>query len=120
MIAGMVATAACITETSPLLQWSTAIIAGAGTAGIIQASSVGVRATSTLTTGGLGNFMVSGIELVGSMALSLFALFLPLLTVFAVVGLLLAALTVVVRWHRRRRNPAAPALPPSPYHSAQI
>src|SRR6478752_5837161 len=53
VIAGTIITAAVITDMSPLMKWSLALIAGGGTAGIIQSSSVALRATSSLTTGGL-------------------------------------------------------------------
>ena len=43
VVAGTIATASVITDMSPLLQWSLAIIAGGGTAGVIQSATVLVR-----------------------------------------------------------------------------
>src|SRR5262245_17449136 len=40
VIAGSLITAAVVTDMSPLLKWSLAIIAGGGTAGVIQSTSV--------------------------------------------------------------------------------
>jgi hypothetical protein len=60
------------------IDWSLAAIAGGGTAGIVQAGSVLLRGTSTATTGGLGNFAVATLELVGSILASALAVLLPL------------------------------------------
>lgn len=89
-VAGTIITASVITDLSPMLQWTLAIIAGGGTAGVIQAGTTVVRGASTLTTGGLANFMVSTGEVVMSSALTVAAFVLPL--VGAVVALLLAGL----------------------------
>ena len=45
--AGTIITAAVVTDMSPLMKWSLALIAGGGTAGVIQASSVALRGTSS-------------------------------------------------------------------------
>jgi hypothetical protein len=99
VIAGTIATAACVADMHPLLKWSSALIAGGGTAGAIQASTVFVRGASTATTGGLGNWVVSTLELVTSFILSVLAIIVPILT-----GLLVAAIVffVVRRFLRRR------------------
>ena len=59
VIAGVIATGACISDMDPLLKWSVAIIAGGGVAGIVQTGSVGVRTTSTAATAGTANPVVS-------------------------------------------------------------
>jgi Domain of unknown function (DUF4126) len=95
-----------VAEMSPLLRWSLAFIAGGAVAGIIQLGTVTLRGTSTLTTAGLGNFIVSTLELVLSVATTIFAIALPvlcLLVVVPVTGLLLRRRFV-------RRQVAAPAV----------
>ena len=62
VIAGALAAAACVTEMDPLVRWSVVAISGGGVAGLIKLGTVGLRATSTVTTGGLGNPVVSTIE----------------------------------------------------------
>jgi hypothetical protein len=106
VIAGTIATAACVADMHPLLKWSAAIIAGGGIAGAIQASTVFVRGASTATTGGLGNWVVSTLELVTSFILSVLAIVVPILT-----GLLVAAIVffVVRRFLRRRAKSAVVA-----------
>jgi hypothetical protein len=109
VIAGTIATAACVADLHPLLKWSAAIIAGGGIAGAIQASTVFVRGASTATTGGLGNWVVSTLELVTSFILSVLAIVVPILT-----GLLVAAIVFfVVRRFLRRRAMVAVIAPAS-------
>src|SRR5438876_9605685 len=55
IVAGTVVTAAIVTNTSPMLKWTLAIIAGGGAAGLVQGTTVLARGVSTATTGGLGN-----------------------------------------------------------------
>jgi hypothetical protein len=105
VVAGTVATAACVSDMSPLLEWSTAIIAGGGVAATVQSTTVLARGASTATTGGLGNFIVSTIELVTSFTLSVLAVVVPV-----VAGLALCIVGIwVVRVFLRRR--AIKALP---------
>lgn len=70
IVAGTIATAACVSEMDPLLQWSTAIIAGGGAAAVVQGATVVARGASTVTTAGLGNSLVAVSELVMSFVLS--------------------------------------------------
>lgn len=89
-----------VAEMSPFLRWTLAIIAGGSIAGIIQLGTVTLRGTSTLTTAGLGNFVVSTLELILSVATTVFAIALPILCVLAVVPI--AGLLVRRRFVRRK------------------
>ena len=80
IIAGTIAMASIAIDMSPFLKWTLAIIAGGGTAAIFQGKTMLVRGTSTATTGGAGNFAIATAEAGISTLLSLFALFLPLVT----------------------------------------
>ena len=71
IIAGTLITASFITGMDPWLQWLLALIAGGGVAGAVQATTVVTRASSTVTTGGLGNPIVSSVETSGAFLLSL-------------------------------------------------
>lgn len=88
VVAGAIATAAVLTDMSPLMRWTLAAIAGGGTAGIIQMGTTWVRGLSTVTTGGLGNFVVATGEWAGSLTMATFAVLFPLLVVIFL-GLLL-------------------------------
>ena len=88
VVAGMVTTASLVTDVSPFLKWTLAIIAGGGIAGLVQGATVTLRAKSTLFTGGLGNFLVSTFELLGATLTAVLAILVPLLC-FALIVLLL-------------------------------
>ena len=104
VVAGVVATASVVTGIDPYLKWSLAVIAGGGVAGAIQATTVGVRGTSSLTTAGFGNPLVTTAEIGGSALMSGLAVGLPLFTGVLVMVLLLLAW----RWMSRRRvDPAS-------------
>lgn len=88
MAAGTLVTLGFAPEMSPLAQWSLALIAGGGLAGLTQGATVATRAVSSATTGGLGNPIVSTIEGFFALLLSLLALFTPVLALAAVCGTL--------------------------------
>lgn len=85
VVAGMVMTASVVTGLDPMLKWTLALIAGGGIAATVQALTVGTRKVSLLTTGGLANPVVSTVELLGSVFLTVLAIALPLLA-FAVIA----------------------------------
>jgi len=100
IIAGTIATASVVTDMSPLLTWVLAVIAGGGTAGIIQAGTALLRGTSSATTGGLGNPVIATGELAGSIFTSVLALALPGLALLVAVVFLI----IVIRRLTRRRS----------------
>ena len=97
VVAGTIITAAVITDMSPLMKWSLAAIAGGGTAGVIQASSVAIRGASSFTTGGLANWTVASTELAASIGTTIFSWLLPILTALAAAALVFALLAVFLR-----------------------
>jgi len=109
IVAGAVATAAVLTDVSPLMRWTLAAIAGGGTAGIIQLGTTWVRGLSSITTGGLGNFVVSTGEWMGALTTATLAVLFPLLVLAFVVILLF----LTSRWLVRRSAPQTVAPTPS-------
>lgn len=103
VVAGVIVSASVITGLDPMLKWTLAVIAGGGIAGAIQALTVGTRQASALTTGGLGNPLVSTLEMGGSLVLSLVSLILPWLAAGAVILLLIVALRRLV-WRRSKAS----------------
>jgi len=85
VIAGTIMTASVLTDIPPFLKWLLAIIAGGGTSGIIHFGTATLRGTSTATTAGFGNFLISSFELIGSIVTTFFAVVLPLLGLVIVV-----------------------------------
>jgi len=87
VIAGAVATASTVTDVSPFLRWTLALIAGGGIAGLVQGATLAVRAKSSLATSGLGNPVISSLELFGATATALLAVFVPVLAL-VLIGML--------------------------------
>jgi hypothetical protein len=94
--AGIAVSAAVMTDLPPMLQWTLAIIAGGGAAGLAQGTTVIARAHSAAFTAGLGNPVIATLELIGALVMSLVALAAP----FIAVALL--ALFCVFILHRAR------------------
>ncbi len=97
IIAGMVVTASVVMDISPFLKWTLAIIAGGGAAAIVQGVTVTLRTKSSALTAGMGNVLVSSVELVGSIVTALLAMIVPILCL-----VLLALLCMVVIWKAGR------------------
>ena len=77
-VAGTLVSAAVLTDLSPMVKWTTAVIAGGGVAELTQSATAVLRAKSTVFTGGFGNAVVATAEIGGALLLSLLALAAPL------------------------------------------
>lgn len=93
VIAGTIVTASVVADIDPWLRWMLAVIAGGGVAGLVQTGTTVLRGLSSLTTGGLGNFIVATGEWISSFATALLAILFPLLTVLLVIALLIVIIT---------------------------
>lgn len=111
VVAGTIVTASMVSDFSPFLNWSLAIIAGGGVAGIVQTGSVALRAASTGTTGGLANPVLSTLEAAGSVAMTVLAILLPVLCLVIVLWLCYKAVSWTLRSPVLRRLLAKPTLP---------
>jgi len=83
MLAGMLAAAGVVVDLPPVLKWGAVLLAG-GAAGVTQGATVFTRFKSTTLTGGAGNPVVSTLELISAVVTSVLAIFLPLITLVAV------------------------------------
>lgn len=94
VVAGILATASVVTDTSPLLRWTLAVLAGGGAATAVQAVTVATRQLSSVATFGFGNAVVATGEAVAAVVLALLAIVVPVL------GFLLVVVLVVIgfRW----------------------
>lgn len=111
MIAGTLITASILPDTNPLLQWTFAVIAGGGTAGLTKGMTNLVRAFSLAVSAGLTNPVVATIELVLAVTIALLAITVPLLTgVLVIAGLLLV--TQRIRRFFVQNPSATPNQPP--------
>jgi hypothetical protein len=102
-VAGTVVSAAVITDLSPMVKWTTAVIAGGGVAGLMQGVTAVLRAKSTVLTGGLGNPVIATAELGGALLVSLLALAAPLAALLVVVVFLWLAIRLLRQLSRRAR-----------------
>ena len=106
IVAGTVITASFITGMDPWLQWLLGLIAGGSAAGAVQATTVVTRASSTVTTGGLGNPIVASVETSGAFLGSALAI---LAAPFAIAVFVLLLGCGGWIWWRRRRHKLAEA-----------
>ena len=97
VIAGMLVGAAVFTDLPPLVKWSLAIIAGGAAAGMVQGATGLLRLKSAAFSGGLGNPLVSTVELVGALVMSVVALTIPVLALLLAVALCVAAFRLAGR-----------------------
>ena len=103
LMAGTITTMAVINgDMSEFATWAAAIIVGGGTASAVQVTTVAARGLSTTTTGGLGNFVISTLEWIGAMLVSVLALLLPVVMVIALI--VMAYFTVRWMMQRKRQN----------------
>ncbi len=102
LVAGTVVSAAVITDLPPLIKWSTAIIAGGGVAAMTQGVTTLLRAKSTAFTAGMGNPVVSTLELVAAAILALLALLAPLVALALVVAFCVVTFRLVRKLLRNR------------------
>jgi len=102
VIAGTIITASLVTDMSPFLKWSLAVIAGGGAAGLVQSATAVTRGASSVGSGGLANPILATIELGGSILTSIMAIAVPVLTILLVaVILFFATRKVIPRFSRR-------------------
>ena len=89
MLAGTLSTLVVSSgEMSQFSHWAVALIAGGGTAGLVQMGSVALRATSTATTAGIANPFIATVEWLAALMVSLLSLWLPIITLIVVIILL--------------------------------
>ena len=100
VVAGVVATAAVTTDLPPPVRWAAAIIAGGGTAGLVQSVTTVARLKSSALTGGLGNPLLATLEWAGALVTSLLALVFPMVAI-----LIVLSTAVLARWATRRFFP---------------
>ncbi|NWF50516.1 MAG: DUF4126 domain-containing protein [Ignavibacteriaceae bacterium] len=104
VIAGIILTGSVVTDISPLIKWSLAIIAGGGVAGTIQAATGFTRFKSSALTGGTGNPVVSTVEAGSSFGLSLLAIFIPAVAVLIVALIIIWLVSIFYRKFIRKSS----------------
>jgi hypothetical protein len=101
VVAGIMVTAAVMTDISPLLQWALAIIAGGGAASAASVISNGTHHASTVASGGITNPFISAIESVLSVIMPVLAIAVPVL---AVILIALMMIGIYKLWLKLKKN----------------
>jgi hypothetical protein len=115
-VAGIVVTASVVTDIDPFWKWTLAVIAGGGMATTTQLATTKARVTSSATTGGLANPVLSTIENVLSTVLSVLSVIWPIVA-FVLAILVLIASGLLIFFAARmllklfRRKPGEEAVP---------
>lgn len=102
-VAGTILTTSFVEVDVPMLKWGLGIVAGGGTAGLIQAGTSLLRIGSTATTGGIGNPVIASAENIASFGLSFIAVLLPLIAAFLVLLIIVFFIRAMVT---RERQPS--------------
>lgn len=100
-VAGTAVMMATMSDMEPWITWSLAIIAGGGTAAMVAGTTSAARLTSTATTAGLGNPVISTAETAVSGFVSVIAIFIPILAALLVIIILYFIVKLYKRFKRR-------------------
>jgi hypothetical protein len=85
-LAGTAVMVATVADLSPAVTWALAIIAGGGTAAVIKGNASAARLTSTTTTAGVANPIITTVETAVAAVFSFISIFLPILAFIFVLG----------------------------------
>jgi hypothetical protein len=102
-IAGTVMTASLFGDVDPVVRWTLGVIAGGGSAGIVEGVTNIGRLTSTGITGGLANPVFATLEVIFSTLLSVLAVVAPVLGGLLVSGLLIFSVSKIIEYFAQRR-----------------
>lgn len=108
IIAGTIVTASAAPDTmNPLIQWTTALLAGGGAAGLTSGMTNILRIISTMVSAGLTNPVIATIELALAIVVSLLALTVPVVAGLFVMGLWLLAIQSIRRFLAKQVPPTS-------------
>ena len=97
--AGIGVTALALGDAPPMLKWTLAIIAGGGAAAATHGATSLLRGVSTVATIGVGNHVISTVEIFAAVGMSLLAIVLPYIAL--AIGMIIL-IVVTRRWQMRR------------------
>jgi hypothetical protein len=101
-IAGTAVMVATVSDLNPAFTWALAIIAGGGTATAIQSSTSAARLTSSTTTAGLANPIVSTVETGTSIVVSTLSIVYPIIAVIIIATILWVIFKVFKLFNRKK------------------
>ncbi|RFN58259.1 DUF4126 domain-containing protein [Marixanthomonas ophiurae] len=99
-LAGTVVMVATITNLDPVITWALAIIAGGGTAAAIKGNASAARLTSSTTTAGFANPILTTVETGISTLMSILSIFVPIIAFV----LVLVLFFIIFRFYKKLRK----------------
>ncbi|MBT8186670.1 MAG: DUF4126 domain-containing protein [Croceitalea sp.] len=96
-VAGTAVMVSTMANLDPVITWSLAIIAGGGTASAIKGANATGRLTSSATTGGLANPIVSTVETGTAAVVATASIFAPILAAILVIVILVIIFSIYRR-----------------------
>ncbi|APX99984.1 DUF4126 domain-containing protein [Lacinutrix venerupis] len=99
-IAGTAVMVSTVADLSPVVTWALAIIAGGGTAAAVAGTSGAARLTSTATTGGVANPVVSTVETGTAVVMSAISIVFPVIAIFLVIIIV----AVIFRFYKKFKS----------------
>ncbi len=97
LVAGTIVTASQVTDVSPFLQWTLAIIAGGGVCALVQTGTVALRSASSGTTLGLTNPLVSTVEMGASAIVTFLAIVAPVVAFLVILAIAIVVFKVFMK-----------------------
>jgi hypothetical protein len=104
-VAGTLLMAIAANQLDPFAQWSVAIVAGGGAAATVKGLNGLTRFVSTATTGGATNLILAGVELVGAVVISIFALVAPIVMFVVVLTFFILLVRFAIKAFYRAKKP---------------
>ena len=101
--AGTMVMVATVTDLNPIVTWTLAIIAGGGTAAAIKGNTSAVRLTSSTTTGGLANPVLTTVETGTSVVMAVASIIVPIIAFVLVLFLFF----IIFRFYKKLRKKRA-------------
>ena len=102
IIAGTILSAACLNEIDPGLKWMLSIMSGVLVTGGFQLTTVSVRGLSSIFTGGLINPIISFIEDLISLVISISIILFPVLGIFIIILIALFLRRIYISLKKRK------------------
>ena len=103
-LAGTAVMVATVTDLNPVVTWGLAIIAGGGTAAAIKGNTSAARLTSSTTTGGLANPILTTVETGTSIVMAIASIFVPIIAFVLVIFLFF----IIFRFYKKLRKKRLP------------
>ncbi len=103
-VAGTAVMVATVSDLSPVVTWSLAIIAGGGTAAAIKGNASAARLTSTTTTAGVANPIIATVETAMAAVMAFASIFIPVLAFV----LVLVLFFILFKFYKKLRKKSIP------------